>query len=234
MKSHIALTRIVALAIALLIGGCQIEEPSSSEEAPPELPSFLFYGPNTNSPDPKVQIIKAHVDGFNVLASFFVPFKSLKSKHVGKTWEWNYANGTLDITYSTTYQSDSLYLSKMIWNGVDPTDGTVYRNWIAVDGASTRDGKTGELSFYKSNTSDLISRFQWFTKLGNLEGIRDFFSGSTLTGNIDILNSPGGLSGELRQYTSGKITFEAIWQPNGSGQWWTYLNGVRATSGIWN
>jgi hypothetical protein len=226
----------VFLLTAIFIAGCSKNSNSPTEPAAqsPTLPLITFKGPNTTSSDPNAQMVQLYVTAMNAYTTAFAPYAALPSTRNGNTWTWNYSVGTFSIVLTSTVQSDGSYQWKMVMNGVDPSDSTLYNNWTATTGTTSGDGKNGSWNIYETNTTTLVAKYEWTTNNNVLTGTLTSYSSGVVDGKVVVINNPDG-SGELDEYTGTVVVYRSVWQANGSGQWWTYdLGGVQTGTGTWS
>jgi hypothetical protein len=236
MKKHLNLAGLVAGILALAIIGCsKNNSPTQSQNTPPSLPSIAFNGPNTSSQDQNAQQAKLHILTINGYTNILAPFFGLKGAPTGNSWTWIYNVQTLTATLTATQQSDGSYNWKLVLNGTDASTTTTYNNWTALDGTTSADGKTGSFKVYSPNTTTQLAQFSWSTNPSSvLTGTFKLYDNSgAVISQIDIVNNSDG-SGEVRLSTAGTLSFRAVWQTNGSGQWWRYdANGNQTATGSW-
>lgn len=223
------------LAFAFVLSGCSKNDSSPTEPqlSAPTVPSLVFTGPNTTSTETNAQMIKSYVSAMNSFTTMFAPYQYIQSVRDGNTWTWNYTEGTLTIKMTSTYQSDGSYLWKLILNGKDPSDGTTYNNWTAMEGSTSGDGKSGSWKIYEENTTTVGGDFAWATSNNVLTGTQKEYTNGVSTGQIVLVNNPDN-TGEMRVYEGTVMTYKATWTAAGSGQWWTYnSSGTQTGTGSW-
>jgi hypothetical protein len=222
--------------LALLIASCSKKESSPTEpEGPaPSIPVVTFKGPNTNSSDVQAMTVKSYVSAMNTYTMIFTPFMALQGAQSGNTWTWTYTDRTLTVKFTATRQGDGSYTWKMVLNGPDPDNSNVvYNNWTAIEGTTGADGKNGNWKIYEDNKTILAAEYIWTTSNNVLTGTLKVYSSGTLSDQTIVINNPDG-TGELREYQGTILIFKAVWQANGSGQWWTYnLSGQQTGTGTW-
>lgn len=120
----------------------------------------------------------------------------------------------------------------MVLNGTD-TSGATYNNFSAGRGTTSADGKSGTWDLYDSTSTSPLSELNWTTTNNVLNGTLKSFQGGSLGTQTVIVNNPDN-SGQMTLYTGTTLTFKAVWQPDGSGDWWTYgPNSVQTGTGNW-
>ncbi|MBM4162305.1 MAG: hypothetical protein FJ217_14545 [Ignavibacteria bacterium] len=226
---------LLSALLAVFVAGCSKNDtsPTEPEGSAATIPTISFKGPNTNSQDVNAVMVKNYVSAMNSYSLIFTPLLALQGSQSGNTTTWTYTDRTLTVKFSATRQSDGSYSWKMVLNGVDPDDQTVYNNWTALEGTTSADGKNGNWKIYEENTTVLLAEYIWTTNNNVLTGTLKEYMGSALEYQSIVVNNPDN-SGELRIYTGSAMTYKAVWQANGSGQWWTYdLNGTQTGTGNW-
>lgn len=235
MVSRVTKLVLAGVAITFLITGCSKKDssPTEPQQTAPSIPTVTFKGPNTNSTDLNVQMVKSYVTVMNAYTMELAPFSAMQGVQSGNTWTWTYTQGTLTVKFTATTQSDGSYQWKMVFNGTDPSDGTVYNNWTAIEGTTSADGKSGSWKIYDENKTILLAEFNWATSNNVLTGTMKEYTNGVFSGQIVLVNNPDN-SGELRVYTGSVVTYKAVWQSNGSGQWWTYnSSGTQTGTSTW-
>ena len=223
------------LAFMLIVAGCSKNESSPTENQPssPPLPNIVFKGPGSSTNDLGLIMIRSYIANANTFAFTFAPLAAATPVQSGSTWTWTYVNKTLTLLLTATNQSDGTYLWKLVFNGVDATDGTTYDHWLGVESTTSTDGKTGNGKSYVRNKSLVASEFNWTVTNNVLTGTLKPYLNGTALGQTIVVNNPDN-SGEIRVYTGSILIYKAVWQTNGSGQWWTYdANGVQTGTGTW-
>lgn len=225
----------VTLALVVLIAGCSKNESSPTEIQPssPTLPSIIFKGPGSSGSDAGLNLIRSYVANADLFAVALAPLAATTPVQSGSTWTWSYVNKTLTLVLTATKQSDGSYLWRLVFNGVDPNDGTTYDHWLGVEGTTSADGKTGSGKNYVRNKTVVANEFNWTTANNVLTGtVKSYFNG-IVVGQTVVVNNPDN-SGEVRVSIGSILIYKAIWQANGSGQWWSYdSNGVQTGTGTW-
>jgi hypothetical protein len=237
MKKHFSLAGLVAGTLAVAIIGCSKNNssPTQPQNTPPSLPSVAFKGPVTNSQDQNAQQAKLHIQSINGYTGVLAPYTGLQGTASGNSWTWTYVVQNLTAVLTATQQSDGSYYWKLVLNGTDPNTNTLYNNWMAIDGTTSADGKSGNFKVYVPNTTTMLAQFAWSpSPNGVLTGTFKLYDNTgAVISQIDIVNNGDG-SGEVRLSTGGTLSFRAVWQANGSGQWWRYdANGNQTATGNW-
>ncbi|MGC8594563.1 MAG: hypothetical protein ACP5US_00665 [Candidatus Kryptoniota bacterium] len=178
---------------------------------------------------------KSLAAAFTGLTSLYAPYFANNPQQSGSTWTWTVTEPpSLTATFTAAQQSDGSFVWKLVLNGKSSSDTVTYNNWIALQGTSSADGKSGDWKVYKPNTTNLSGEFIWSTdNTGKLTGtMRSYSDTGTLDEYITIVNNPDG-SGEIDEYNGNALVFKAVWTSSGSGTWWTYNNGTLTGTGTW-
>ena len=207
MPSRLLMSLIVVLLAALMIAGCSKNEssPTEPEGGTPTIPTVSFKGPNTNSQDNNAVMVKSYVAAINALTTAFAPLAALPGVQNGNVWTWTYTDRTLTIRFTATRQGDGSYVWKMVLNGIDPDDQTVYNNWTAIEGTSSADSKSGSWKIYAENTTTLEAEYIWTTVNNVLTGTLKEYTNNVVSYQTVVTNNPDN-SGELKVYTQEELT----------------------------
>jgi hypothetical protein len=225
----------LTVAVMLLVAGCSKNEssPTETQSMSPPLPNIVFKGPGSSANDPSLLLMRSYVSTLNSFAITLAPLAFSTPVQTAGTWTWTNINKTLTLVLTASTQNDGTYLWKLVFDGVDPTDGTAYDHWLGVDGTSSADGKTGSGKTYVRNKTQVSSEFNWATTNNILTGTLKPYINGIAFGQTVVVNNPDN-SGELRVYTGSFLVYKAVWQTNGSGQWWSYdANGIQIGTGTW-
>ncbi len=171
------------LALMLLVAGCSKNENSPTETQPssPPLPNIVFKGPGSSANDPSLTILRSYVSNVNSFTITLAPLALTTPVQSGSTWTWTYVNKTLTLVLTAAIQSDGTYLWKLMFNGVDPSDGITYDHWLGVDGTTSTDGKTGSGKTYVRNKAQVASEFDWTVTNNVLTGtLKPYINGTPL------------------------------------------------------
>ncbi|MGA3245692.1 MAG: hypothetical protein ABSE41_13835 [Bacteroidota bacterium] len=231
MARHATNLILFVWAVGLLMSGCT-NSPTGPQQSTPTIPSVSFKGPKTNSSNPNVQTVTSAVTSMNAYTQQLSLVGSLSSIQQGNTRTWTYSLGTLNVTLTATVQPDGSDRWAMILNGSD-TSGATYKNFTVARGTTSGDNKTGTWDIYDSTSTSPVSELSWATSNNILNGTLKSFSGGSLDAQTVIINNPDN-SGQLTIYSGSTLTFKAVWQSSGSGNWWTYdPYGAQTGTGNW-
>jgi hypothetical protein len=216
---------------ALVLSGCT-NSPTSPEQSTPTIPSVTFKGPATNSSDPNVQSVTSAVASMNIYTQQLSILRSLSGVQKGNALTWTYTLKALTFTLTATAQADGSNQWAMVLNGTD-TSGITYSNSTVGRGTTSADGKNGTWDLYDSTSTSPLSELSWTTTNNILNGTLKSFQGGILLAQTIVVNNPDK-SGQMTLYSGSTLTYKAVWQPDGSGQWWTYdPNGAQTGTGNW-
>ena len=102
-----------------------------------------------------------------------------------------------------------------------------------------KDGSSGYANYYMDCSTEIVLEWSWET---NSEDVFNFVlitHGDNEGNVIDITSNPNG-SGEIKASTFTNsptiltIDYRAVWNADGSGQWWTYTNGIVTDTKEWS
>lgn len=224
---------LLILSALVIISGCtKNAAPNEPQQSAPSIPSLTLKGPNTNSADPNALTIKSYVATASSYTLALAPLKLLQPVQSGNTWTWTYAQGALTVKLAATPQPDGSARWTTVVDGKDAS-GITYNNWTAAQGTTSADGKSGDWTIYDTSATTKAAEIGWTTTNDVLSGTLKSYSGGVYEGAAVIVNNPDN-SGQITLSTGSSLTFKAVWQPNGSGQWWTYdPNGSQTGTGNW-
>jgi len=179
-------------------------------------------------------------NAFSAYGTWFTPPTTAKisaepfSVNTGPPWTYTWTIENLTITLTVTEEG-----TNWVWDVVlDGTDGEyTYDNWLSIHAEQAKDCNSGQLMIYMPVTTEICLEWSWSV---DAEGVYTFVMTSYYEEEglkVEITVNPDN-SGELELYTKvGEIylrTFRAVWQTDGSGQWWTYVGGLQTDSGSWS
>jgi hypothetical protein len=234
MLSRPLLSVVIGLVFASLFSACSKSDSTTGpSQSAPTIPTFAFKGPGSNTNSAGLQAVNLYVSSLNAIPSSAAPFLGVTPVRVDNTWTWTYTYSTLTMKLTGTTQSDASVQWKVVLNGVDPADGTAFANWTALEATSSADGKTGSGKIYVRNQTVVSNDITWTTSNNVLTGTLRPYVNNNPVGQTIVVNNPDS-SGELRVSIGTAMIYKAIWQANGSGQWWSYdSNGVQTGTGNW-
>lgn len=225
----------IVLLLSLVITSCSKKDDKNvndPEEPPPGIPTVAFKGPNTTSTDPMALATKGIVESMNAYPMMFSVFASTKPTSSDGQWKWvlNVGPGATE-TFSASKNSQGGYTWKFVLNGT--IDDVTYNNWKLLEGTTSADGKSGNWKIYDDNSTTLLAEYNWSTNsAGVLSGTMLGYDNAIVTEKLEITNNPDN-SGSLLSYKNGQLDFKSTWTATGTGQWWSYENGVVKTQGNW-
>jgi hypothetical protein len=236
MRQRLVRPLTVIAILAMVAAGCSKEDSSTTEpeQTAPTPPNISFKGPTTSSTDINPQKVKSMVASFNAYSVALSPYSALPAVQKGNVWTWTYTQGTFSITFTGTAQADGTNAWKMVMNGPDPSSGVTYNNWTRIEGTSSANGQNGSFKAFDTNSTNQTGEFTWSTVNNILTGIQKAIDQSVMIARVVVINNPNG-TGEVTTYTGTTLAYHAVWQANGSGEWWSYdQNGQQNGTGIWN
>ncbi len=220
------------LGMLLLFASCSKDE-DSNPLAPSEEPPTVSVIPRVNVPAHAPATLQQQFALLNQMTTFwyntFFYLPNLQAVHQGNTWTWTVVNGQLTGTVTATEQDNDTVHWKVVLNG---TDGQyVYQNWVAMEGDLSRDGNSGNWTFYELNSTQVSATCQW-----NKEENGDFTATIQIPGTgekVELTIHPDG-SGEATVYQNNLKFMEFGWNADGSGWWKQYdEQGNLVNQGNW-
>lgn len=228
------------LILILFAAGCSKNDsgPSSptnnpGNSTPPAVPTVSFRGPASTAQNPSLFLINGYIQAMNILTNYSNMFANVQATFDNGVWTRKFLNGTITALLTTTQLSNGTYSWKLTFNGT--SDSASYVNWLALEGTSSADGKTGTWKLYANNTNLLQGEYTWQRNDdGSLAGtIRQYNNGTEQT-RIEAKNNSDN-SGQVTVYSKNNLSYKAIWQSDGTGQWWQYdSTGSIVHQGTWS
>lgn len=245
---------VILMAILLIGAGCSKEKSTSptspspsNNNSPPALDVDQVTLPQglVQSQDPMAQMVVGYVNMANSFAQYTALVSppsgnmapDLTSPYSGPPWvyTWDVNNGP-DDTYTITLtidETDTTYTWNVMVSGV--VGGVTVSDFKYVEGLESKDGSSGYLFIYDPETHNMAARFDWAATSDNQYTLHYTVPGSVM---ISITVNPDD-SGSINYYEwdgSDFIPmFQAHWNADGSGEWWTYdSNGDVSGHGTWS
>lgn len=232
---------VILLFSAVMIASCSKKEnnpavPENTEsqtnnQTTPSVPKLFFKGPNTSVVNEITNQIKNFISGFN---NYSLPlssaFASVQPKNSGNEWKWvlSHDNGATE-TFTAISNADGSFTWTVTYNGT--INAVSYTNWKAMEGTTSKDGKSGEWKIYKDNTAIVAAKISWSNNSSAVTGTLTVYENSVLQSKTEIVNN-SNQAGALKYYGEGPtILWEADWNADGTGTWKTYSSGLVRNSG---
>lgn len=178
----------VSLCLLLLITACS-DNPSASDEEPPELPpaqsmqaDFSMFEQQQNAAQPQAQasdnftrafgtavIMKAVVD-INLAiprALLSAAANADASLNENEEWEWNYSKNADGQTYSVRLVASRLGDSDVSWNFYVTNTAVGISDQLFFSGTTSADGRQGTWTYYDLQIPDAqeeVSQISWSLK----------------------------------------------------------------------
>ena len=212
------------------------DSPTQPEQTPgpPQLIglSLLTYRSPANAP---AEVKSASGEGLADL-SFALQMFSLAG---GKAplgqhpdWEWK---GELP-PYELIVKAKRLNAETVAWelrmDGGENSGSIVLNNWLAADGTTQNDGKSGAFKIYQTATTRIDAEASWTLDDQNVNTIHSETNGK----RFDYTGNPDASGNFSVHTTSGQKLFEANWDTSGAGAWAAYdaATGQQTGSGTWS
>lgn len=201
------------LIVALVLAGCEKKATTEPDTTtPPTIPTVQFSSPSASG-DQCTQTAYTYVQIANAMSLYGTMFTGQTPTRNGDVWTWQVTDGPLTVRVTAT-KTSSGYQWQMIINGTD-TDGTVYNNWVALQGNSSADGKSGSWTIFEDNTTVIAAQFVWSTSsAGVLTGTLTVYSqGQQSYRLVAVSNANGSGSVTYSMYSNGQWVqqFNATW-----------------------
>jgi len=232
------LVSLLTMLILVLVIGCSDDDKgptgNNGETQQPtfSIDSITVPAAMAQSADPKAQEAVTYVmmaNAFSAYGSWFTP----PTTSEGPPWIYTWTVDGLTIILTVTEEG-----TNWVWDIVlDGTDGEyTYDNWLFIHAELAKNNSNGQLTIYEPVTTDVSLEWSWNV---DTEGVYTLvmtsYEGEGF--KFEITVNPDD-SGELELYTkvgeSYQLTFRAVWQADGSGQWWTYEGDQQTGSGSWS
>jgi len=221
---------ILVLAVA---AGCSKKSTGPSKDEMPE-----FNGPNVQVPaaltanagDPQVDYAIQLAEAFGQMGGFS-DWMEPPTRPVGKTmgddvWEetWTDEDG---VSITLRVQETSTQITWQLILSGDLGDGLIVNNFTILSAMEKKDGSEGYLKIYDPESGEEFFVWAWTSDSTGLN-VTFNFAGDfwEIKGRY---NNDG--SGWLEEYWEGALTFKIVWTAAGTGEWWTYNNGVQTDHG---
>jgi len=226
------------LILVLVIGCSDDDEGPTGNNGETQQPTFSIDSITVpaamaQSTDPMAQQAVTYVMMANAFSAYGSWFTSPTTSE-GPPWTYTWTVDNLTITLTVTEEG-----TNWVWDIVlSGTDGDyTYDNWLFIHAEQAKDCSSGQLMIYMPVTTEICLEWSWSV---DAEGVYTFVMTSYYEEEglkVEITVNPDN-SGELKLYTEVSevylLTFRAVWQADGSGQWWTYVAGLQTDSGSWS
>lgn len=190
---------IAAAALLIFAAGCdKTTDPSSSDK--PVLAVASISLPAANM----IDTCNAKAYTYAATAQALIQFATVYANpalgtSVNGVWTWSITESGVNATMTARLLDDGRYSWKLVLNGTDTDDGTVYSNWTAFEATSSADGKSGTLTIYDdsptpSTTVDLV--VTWSTGANNVATVELEF----VQENVKFVLVSNGTTGEVTEY----------------------------------
>ncbi len=203
----------LVLIVALVFSGCEKKGTTEPSVTPPTIPTVQFSSPSASG-DQCTQTAYSYVQIANAMSLYTMMFAGQTPTRNGDIWTWQVTQGSLTVRVNATITSTGLQW-QMIFNGTDPSDSTVYNNWVALQGTSSTDGKSGSWTIYDDNTTVIAAQFVWETSsAGVLTGtFTGYYQGQQSYRFVAVSGANGSGSVTYSMYTNGQWVqqFRATW-----------------------
>lgn len=227
---------LILLLFSVLITSCSKKDDpvSPQNQDAVSLPAFSFKGPKTFSKDQYAVQTNTQISSANdYLDLIRLPFVNVQPGKSGNQWTWIFeAGGGATETLRALKNADGSIYWELFVNG--NIYGSNHNNWKIIDGTTSADEKNCNWTIYAENSSIPAARLAWTTdEQGTVSGTLTNYSYSLVTGKKEIINRSDN-SGGLSVYDdNNQMTFQSVWNTDGSGSWKSYTNGQETANGSW-
>jgi hypothetical protein len=206
-----------------------------------EIPSAL-----SKASDPKVKEAVDWIRTANALAETMAPMLRPQADGAGArpagprlasavsdtvVWNWHpYAELQATLTW---WECDTAYHWILSWDGTAQIGGEhlVFNDFKLVEATESKDGTLGFWFVYGIEYSpDPIFQWEWHI---DASGNFSLTAGVPDEGWYIVLEVNSDDTGTISYFEDNQIELRAIWNADGSGQWWEYENGSLIDSGSW-
>ncbi len=246
MKKQKLLFAILSVLFLFVISACSDKDDTDPQDDPQnQAPTYLANTVTVpdamaQSNDQGAQMANMYVSMANGFAGFAgmmtpPPYKSdFKSTNDGDPWiyTWEFVEGSDAYTITLTiFETVTQYEWTMVINGV--LGGVTLTDFMYMEANQNLDGTAGAFYMYDPDQSGDVMSVVWSTDANGVYYLTFEFTNDV---KIELVSNPDG-SGQISVYEWAvnvyQLTFEAIWDATGSGEWWEYYNGVLENSGTW-
>ncbi|MCF8403911.1 MAG: hypothetical protein K9H58_08200 [Bacteroidales bacterium] len=243
-KQGFYLLMLFSATILLLISACSKDNTEPSQEPTKDAPTFetkTVTPPDAmmESSDPGAQMAVSYISLANSFSGFAgmmtppggAPYKStLEGEPWVYTWEFNEGQDVYFITL-TILETTTHFEWNMLINGT--LSGLVLTDFLYMDASQTLDGSSGEYTLYDPEEVGYVMKASWSTDAAGVYMLSFEIPEDVI---IELVTNPNG-SGEIATYEWNgnvkELTFEAIWDATGHGEWWEYFEGALSDHGTW-
>ncbi|MGE5400611.1 MAG: hypothetical protein ACM3S2_09420 [Ignavibacteriales bacterium] len=240
MRNRFGYTVAILMTLLIFAAGCSKKDSNPSSPAdtgtqtPPPVPNVIFNGPVSSSQNPMLMLVNGYVKSMNLFLNYSSLFANVQATYDNGIWSRKFLNGTLTMTLNATPQQDGSFLWKLTVSGT--SDSVSYNNWLALEGTTSADGKTGNWKLFANNSQLLQGEYAWKQNPdGSLTGSVNAFDNSGKLITRTELTNNSDKTGQVLFYLGQTLSFKALWDANGGGQWWQYgLDGNPLHQGTWS
>ncbi len=235
---------VISFAISMMLS-CSKDDDSDNGNQDNDAPEFQAKNVDVpdymeQSSDPYASMAVNYVTMANSFtgytSSFTPPTKStgfLKSTMDGPwTYTWTVEDGgnSYTVTLTITEEADG-YSWTLTITGI--MNGIELNNFVYMEAWQSHDEKSGSFKLYSPETGEAIMIVTWDMDENGVYTCTFEIPGDVL---IEVIANPDGSGSlEVKKWhdTQYLLSFKAVWDSTGHGEWWTYDKGVLQDHGTW-
>ncbi len=240
MKTIKLLILFSVVSFAVVITGCKKDNSNDPNQNAPEFKSKSVTIPDAmaQSNDPGAQMAVNYLNMINSMSSYEgmmkAPGKSalIHYKDGGDTYTWEVNDNSGSYTVTMTVTETPL---KIVWEMriTGNMDGHELTNFLFIHAYQKKDETGSDFLVYDIETGDEYMDISWnIIGDGATEYRFEVFQETLLK---VIVNTDGSGSLEFNEWvnTAYVLTYQAVWDASGHGQYWEYEGGQVIDQGAW-
>jgi hypothetical protein len=246
MKTKRIFSLLLAAIMLSFVVACSEKDDTQPEQPQqqdaPQLSTQIVEPPDAmvQSDDPGAQMAVSYIsmaNAFSGWAGMMTPppqksaiYKSTNDDPWTYTWDFNEGQDIYSITL-TIYETTTHYEWTMVINGI--LDGIVLDDFLYMSATESLDGEEGSYYLYDPEIEGPAMKVEWFT---NGNGVYSLAFEAPDDMIIEMSSNMDG-SGEIVVYdwngSEYLMSFRAIWDASGHGEYWEYYEGELEDHGEW-
>ncbi len=228
---------LTVLCLVLMLGACSDDKgttPADENSLPAPVDLEAPYQALGASGNEYGSMASGYIAMAVVMSGFFTPLAGADSTTLNDTLIISWTEGDLTVTFKILdiFEGDTWTWWVIVLDGDD--GGTIYNDWICLEGEMAKDGSEGWMTLYDENTTDDLYNWEWEVVDDDLTVTMTWSDGDD--DYMVIIQCDDDGSGYCEYYEEGIIEWKIDWISSGvssSGMWYRYEGGVQAESGTW-